>query len=333
MPIEKSTYGLFLLSCNSNCFDIIDFDSLKNKLAVEKIDLINCWSFLGIHDVGILVKSKSHLDPANSILGDYIHQINKNIKIERPDWSFGNGSELWSYIYNILGDSLFRKPGIKKYQFFEYWCDPMIPIYIKDELTQPNDLNTVDAIHYLKFGVKSLKELHEVCEYYKKNEQVKAIFIGFGLYELVVISKSKNYAEIGDLIHVIRDNSEKTVIASTNLIASSNKIHENRWVNASVLLKIFPGRGDNRIDIQDNRIWDGIKNIAERLGLRGVCIRDIHEYDSPHTLLRHGFFEVSVELSFDDIDKYFKLIDIFDYSYYIVDTSSSLNFDLSGSVG
>ena len=85
--IEKETYGLILITSNVCDYLIEEDDTTKKKIIDElkdifdteykykkNIEYVNSWALLGIHDLAILVKSKSKLYDAITDIGKLLNK-------------------------------------------------------------------------------------------------------------------------------------------------------------------------------------------------------------------------------------------------------------------
>ena len=201
MHIGKSTYGLFLIS--NNCSSVLQeeeyLERFKSKL--NQVEYINSWSLFGIHDTAILVRSDTRLDDAVDAmckLADTCNEEKKSIedyiRTRLDAETLDKCNEIKKFYKNEIG---------KSYKVFEYWLDPIIPIYINEDEIKAND--EAFLIMYIRFDPKSVnsmlngttiggnfRDLYEPL----KSKNTVAIFHGFGLFDVVVITKASDYKKI-----------------------------------------------------------------------------------------------------------------------------------------
>ncbi|KAF5418729.1 MAG: hypothetical protein C5S49_01280 [Candidatus Methanogaster sp.] len=341
MRIGKSTYGLFLIS--NNCCNMLQEGGYLRELEdelneIDGMKYINSWTLFGIHDTAILVRSDSRLDDAVAVmckLADTCNEEKKPIKdcvrVRLDDVIVNKCNELNRFYENEIG---------KSFKVFEYWLDPLIPIYVDEDEIKASD--KVFLIMYIRFDPKSvnsvlngmtsggnLQDLYEPL----KNENTVAIFHGFGLFDVVVITKGNDYKEIRETMVETRKK-HKLVISNTHSLTSAPPSLRDlgyKSLNCSILVKnrsvkMKPG-------IKESEIWKKIKELAEYSGLGGLCIRKLSTTDikpldcPPYTSYRPGFFDVAIDLQFKRITDLNKFIDILEYMPFVEDTATVISYD------
>jgi hypothetical protein len=308
----------------------------KNKL--NKIEYINSWSLFGIHDTAILVRSDTSLDQAVAAMRELADTCNKEGK--KPIKGYVN-ARLDSVILDKCNEiNKFYKNEIgKSFKVFEYWLDPLIPIYLNDKI-KAND--GVFLIMYIRFDPKSvnsvlndstsdgnLQYLYEPLI----NENTAAIFHGFGLFDVVVITKGSDYKEIREIMVETRKK-HKLVISNTHSLTSSPpslRALGSKSLNCSILVKNRSVK--MKQGVKESEIWKKIKELAEHIGLYGLCIRKLNATDikpqdcPPYTSYRPGFFDVAIDLQFKEITDLNKFIDILEYMPFVEDTATIISYD------
>jgi hypothetical protein len=284
------------------------------------------------------VRSDSRLDDAVAVmckLADTCNEEKKPIKdyvsARLDDATLDKCKEINKFYENEMG---------KSFKVFEYWLDPLIPIYVDKDEIESND--GAFLIMYIRFDPKSvnsilngitsggnLQDLYEPL----KNENTVAIFHGFGLFDVIVITKASDYKEIRETMVETRKK-HKLVISNTHSLTSAPSSLRDlgyKSLNCSILVKnrsvkMEPG-------IKESEIWKKIKELAEYLGLDGLCIKKLSTTDikpldcPPYASYRPGFFDVAIDLRFKSIMDLNKFIDILEYMPFVEDTATIISYD------
>ena len=85
--------------------------------------------------------------------------------------------------------------------------------------------------------------------------------------------------------------------------------------------------------IKESEIWKKIKELAEYIGLDGLCIRKLNAtgikpLNCPlYTSYRPGFFDVAIDLQFKRIMDLNKFVDILEYMPFVEDTATIISYD------
>jgi len=336
LAIRKDTYGLILIS--NNCYSMLENDNLKNlkdsleeENQEENVDFVNSWSLFGVHDTAILVRSSGRLDKAVNKIGGWVAGLNEgNISIK---------GHIYSGFDNSIKDQcadlakLYLKPDINKvFKIYEYRVDPLIPIYVDENSLRSND--GVFLVMYIKFDLSSVYEMLKeengsMEKFYTPfmDKNIIAIFHGFSLFDLVIVAKCLDYCLIRKAIIEIRKKSKLIINETYSLISMNNELKDLGYtsLDCCMLVKVKAGA-------EDQTIWDGIKNLATKVKLEGLCIRKLtnpgeHAGCPPYISFRAGFFDLAIDLGFKDIRMLQNFIHILDSMPFIEDTSTSISFD------
>ena len=311
-------------------------ERFKSKL--NQVEYINSWSLFGIHDTAILVRSDARLDDAVDTmrkLADTCNGDKKSIEdyiSKRLDAvTLDKCKEIKKIYENEIG---------KSFKIFEYWLDPLIPIYVDKDKIKAN--NEAFLIMYIRFDPNSVnsmlngtttsgnfQDLYEPL----KNKNTVAIFHGFGLFDVVVITKASDYKKIRETMVETRKK-HKVFISNTHSLISSPStpsVLGCKSLNCCILIKnrsVEMKQGN-----KESLIWKKIKKLAVHSGLNGLCIRklnttDIELQNCPlYTSYRPGFFDVAIDLQFNRIIDLNKFIDILEYMPFVEDTVTVINYD------
>lgn len=341
MKIRKETYGLVLIS--DNCYKILEDDiprGLKNRLG--KSSFINFWTLFGVHDTAILVRSPDRLDEAVNAIGGWIAELNgKQIPVNEHVHSIMQNDldssikDKCKTIVNIYKNNKIEK----RFKIFEYRVDPLIPIYINNEKIESND--GVFLIMYIKFALSSVNKMlneenRNIQDFYTPfmNEDIAAIFQGFGLFDVIIIAKKRDYNEIREEIIKIRNTSVFPISETYSLFSENISLEDLGYesLNCSMLVKVRAGA-------ESHEIWKGIKEIALAVGLDGLCIRKAAHVKPeliscpPYTSFRAGCFDLAIDLRFEKIADLQNFINILDCMPFIEDTSTSISYDTDLPIG
>ena len=341
MQIGQNTYGLFLIS--TNCGSMLQEGGYLSELEDElnKIDgmkYINSWSLFGIHDTAILVRSDARLDTAVAAmckLVDTCNEEKKSIKdcvsARLDDGILDQCNEINRSYKNNIG---------KSFKLFEYWLDPLIPIYVNEDKIKSND--GVFLIMYIKFDPKAvnfilndpasggnLQDMYEPL----KTKNTAAIFHGFGLFDVVVITKGRDYKAIRETMIETRKKHELSISNTHSLTSSPLSSCDlcYKSLNCSILIK---NRSvEMKQGTKESDIWKNLKKIAEDLGLDGLCLRKATATGTkpidcpPYISYRPGFFDVAIDLQFKEVTHLNKFIDVLEYMPFVEDTATIISYD------
>jgi hypothetical protein len=311
---------------------------------------VNSWSLFGVHDTAILIESGGRLDDAVNKVGDRISKLNEeNISIKEQIckrlFSFVQDDLSVDHAEKIKENSQLRElehiaklykkrdNDNKTFKVFEYRVDPLIPLYVAEDI-KLND--GIYLIMYMKYDLALLNESlkqNKSMQYNEKNikNDIVGIFQGFGLFDMIIISRQKDFRDIKNKIIELRQSSLNILPVSEtySLISephSLNKLGYKGGLNCSMLLKVKSGA-------EYYNIWCEIKKKAERIGLNGLCIRKTASLDGdlkccpPYTSFRLGFFDLAIDLHFKKLEHLREFIDVLDYMPFIEDTSTSISYD------
>jgi len=333
MKIGKNIYGLFLIS--NNCYSILHDEGYLGKLKskLDKIEYINSWMLFGIHDTAILVRSDSRLDPAVNAVGEWVAEFDKEkISIKEHIGSRLNLESSIKCKCKDVADLYGYKYPDKYFRIFEYWVDPLIPIYIDDEKIKSCD--GVFLIAYIKFKPTSINTILNdekslnLQDIYKSfiDDNTAGIFHGFGLFDVIVIIKRDNYKDIRETMIELRKQDRPSISDTYFLISEPELLDDLGYpsLNCSMMIKIRP-------DAYNSEIWNGIKELAENIGLDGLCIRKVTDSTMakcpPYTSFRPGFFDVAIDLRFKNIVDLHTFINILEYMPFVEDTATVISYD------
>jgi len=332
MEIGKQTYGLLLISDNWNrrLRDAGCINALKSKLEHPDIDIkyVNSWPLFGVHDTAVLVRSEGRLDPAVDTVGDWVQDCTTKINNENvkplPSDIAGHVSK-----YNYLSD-IYKDVRRKKFKIFEYRIDPLIPIHIDAEIESGNG---VFLIMYIKFNPESVNNLlngkkgGNLGDLYKPFIGIGAtsVFHGFGLFDIVVITKRDTYEEIEDVRTNIRIKFNKPSISDTYSLTSVSQDVNNLGfpcLNSFMRLKIRPTE-------DDPKIWGEVRDLAKDLGLSRICVREaeLSRQSPTYTSYIPGFFDVEVDVQFTNIEDLINFWDALEHMYFVEDTATVISYD------
>jgi hypothetical protein len=299
------------------------------------IECMNSWKLFGVHDTAILVRANGQLDPAVNAMGEWVADCTSE-KIPFRD-AIISKLKLNPLIRSKCKDVAKRFEGthvehVKNFRIFEYSVYPLIPIYVDDKAIQKSD--GVLLVEYIKFDPLSVNRilneedgtLEDVYGPFKKMDDVVALFHGFGLFDVVIIAKLKTYKDVMRLRIAVR-NISKPAISNTYFltsIATSSFELGYESLNCSMMVKVRP-RAD------DPGIWNGIREIARDLGLKGLHIRRSTGPDTIgcplHTSFRPGFFDVAIDMRFEKIADLTNFISILEYMPFVEDVATVLAYD------
>lgn len=338
MRIGKSTYGLFLIS--DNCHSMFRkcgyLKKLRNKLDVlHGIDYLNSWTLFGIHDTAILVRSDGRLDNAVSAVDNWVDDCNREKKSIEKYLSKQLKYKLLSECRSIC-DSCECGPD-NDFKIFKCWLDPLIPIYINEKLIESD--GGVFLIMYVRFypesvnlmlnGSKSNENSQNIYEYFK-DDGTMALFHGFGLFDVIIITKKNNYKEIKETMIETPKKSKIPISNIHSLISIPSSLNntgyeEENGLNCSMMLKIrmMP-------DVEESKIWNRIKKLAKTCELEGLCIKESKVTDRHcplYTSFRPGFFDVAIDFRFKEIENLNDFIMVIEYMTFVEDTATVISYD------
>jgi hypothetical protein len=346
MKIGRDTYGLFLIS--NNCHNITDYANYIDEAhrltpeldnEEEGIEVMNSWTLVGVHDTAILVRANGQLDSAVNAMGKWVADCtSKSDKI-----SF-RGSILPKLDLNPLTrckcecvSNLFEGAHVKNFRVFEYRVDPLIPIYVDDDAIRNSD--GVLLIEYIKFDPLSVNRilneedgtLEDIYGPFKKMDGVVALFHGFGLFDVVFIAKLKTYKDVMRMRIAVRNISEPFISNTYSLTSIATSSFELGFesLNCSMMVKVKP-------HADDPDIWNGLREIARDLGLKGLHIRRSTGPDRIgcplHTSFRPGFFDVAIDMRFEKIVDLTNFASILEYMPFVEDTATVIGYDTNDSI-
>lgn len=337
LKIEKETYGLFLITSNV-CDYLVEKDSttdkrqidvLKDSLNIEIMEKrgcqdkihkvifehINSWTLLGIHDLAILVKSNSKLDQAITIVGESLNHL-KEQTIKCPEFiKDEKTSKIFQKLVNISQED-------KKIKIFDFWCEPLIPLYINDSIRENN--NCIILYYRLNTTESSYENLLALFKENCKNisdGEVIAIFNGFGIFDLIFFVKFEKYSKIPQIINEIRLGFDNYIYESSSLICApfDQDKDEKQPFPFSIVIKI------NRC-IENRSIWTDIEELAQCIGITRICIEKI---DKPMTVtFKQGFFDI-VFIGHGTLNQFSEFCRLLESLPFIIDTATMLNLEVN----
>ena len=334
MKIGKQTYGLLLISDNWNgrLRDADCIDILKEKLKDTSVDCVNSWTLFGVHDTAVLLRSEGRLDSAIDTMGGWVRDCTR--KMDKEGVS-SLPSNIKDYInkYRRLSD-IYKEVDYKKFKIFEYRLDPLIPIYIDDGIKSSND---VFLIMYIKFNPTSVNNLlnengRNLGDLYKpfiEDLDATSVFQGFGLFDVITITKGDTYKKVEDVRTKIRTKFDKPSISSTYSLTSVSRPASRDAnnlgfpsLNSFMRLKIRPAK-------DDPEIWDNVRNLAKDLGLSRICIKETmpSNQSPPYTAYIPGFFDVEIGVQFTNIEDLINFWDALEHLYFVEDTATVISYD------
>lgn len=336
MKVGRDTYGLFLIS--NNCHNIMDHIGEARRLISELnnekegIEVINSWALVGVHDTAILVRADGQLDHAVNVVGKWVADCtSEKISFRDIILSKLDLNPLTKCKCECISN-LFEGAHVKNFRIFEYSVDPLIPIYIDDGAVRGSD--GVLLIEYIKFDPLSINRilneedgtLKDIYGPFKEMDGVVALFQGFGLFDVVIIAKLKTYKDVMRMRIAVRKIS-KPAISNTYFltsIATSSFGLGFESLNCSMMVKVRP-------HADDPDIWNGIREIARDIGLKGLHIRRSTGPDTIgcplHTSFRPGFFDVAIDMRFEKIADLTNFISILEYMPFVEDIATVLAYD------
>ena len=332
MRVGKDTYGLFLIS--DNCYGILrdpdHIEELKKKLKKEKMEYINSWTLFGVHDTAILIRSEKRLDPAVDAVGEWLAECTEQeipIDIDsRLDMKPSIKCKC-----ECISD-LYEGARSKNFRIFEYRVDPLVPIYV--DTAKMKDHSGVFLITYIKFDPRNVNRILNIeksgnlRDLYRpfENEDTVAIFHGFGLFDVIVITNSDNYKGTRNMMVGIRKESDLSISNTYFLTSIPRSLDDLGFpsLNCSMMVKIKSGA-------EDSDIWNGMRELAKDVGLEGLCIRKVPDSNlircPPHTSFRPGFFDVAIDLRFKKITNLIEFVDILERMPFVEDTATVISYD------
>lgn len=345
MKVGSDTYGLFLISDNwhERLYTKEHIDKLKEEFDNKKgVKYVNSWELFGVHDTAILVQSKEKLDLAVEVLSKWITDCTRKLNSEKGDLDL-LPSDIKAYIDKCVHlSNICKEKDRKKFKIFEYRLDPLIPIYVNEEEIESN--NGVFLIMYIKFNPKSVNDMlngenhGNLKNLYEPFERLgaSAIFQGFGLFDVIVIAKSDNYAGVEDMRTDMRNMqigaSGRSCIANTSSLTSvswnSGLGPDYKSLNSFMKLKIRP-------KADEPGIWNDVRGLAEYLGLHRICVTGKNPPDQslPYTSYIPGFFDVEVDTQFKDIKDLIKFRNALEHLCFVEDVVTIISYDTSKTWG
>ena len=317
---------------------------LRNKLdagELHGIDYINSWTLFGIHDTAILVRSDGRLDGAVGAVDNWVNACNSEKKPIEECLSKQLNPELLGECKDICKSCNYKSDNSFKidnnFKIFKCWLDPLIPIYINEGLLKSDE--GIFLIMYVRFYPGSVNSklneptsdvnLQTVYESFK-DDNTAAIFHGFGLFDVVIITKRDNYKEINEMMIEIPKKSKIPISNTHSLISLPSSLRETGYeeengLNCSMMLKvrIMPG-------VEESRIWNRLKKLAEKCNIRGLCIKKPKTTDAHcpvYTSFRPGFFDVAIDFRFKEIKHLNDFIMIVEYMTFVEDTATVISYN------
>jgi len=322
LRINSDTYGLFLITSNACDFLVENnkiigelIDKINSENSKENIEFINYWPLLGVHDLAILVKSKSKLDSSIINIGKSLNDITKNI-IVPPKWINKNEN-----IENIFKDLIRQSPEKEKnIVIFDFWCEPLISLYIDDQIQI--DRNCI--IIYLRLDTtkinydKLLSSLIKNCEMLFKDDLL-AIFNGFGIFDLVLFLRFDSYLFVEQKITNIRSCLNKYLFESCSLISAPHdeKNNKEQELPFSIIIKINPWA-------EQPNVWEKIETIAKEIGISQIVIEKINK--SLNVTYKQGFFDI-VFIGHGSPKQFSDFSRLLESFPFILDTSTMLHIN------
>ena len=222
--------------------------------------------------------------------------------------------------YNGLIETSIQKE--KKIEFFDFWCEPLIPLYISNNIEKNDNVIIVYLrLNSSKFDYEELlSTLLTKCRKFS-NYEVLAIFNGFGIFDLILIIKFDSYLLIPQIVNNIRSCFEDCLYDSCSLICAPYHIEldKDKKITFSIIIKITAWA-------EKTCVWSDIEYIAKEIGISRVCVEEINNNYMGVTY-KQGFFDI-IFIGHGTLQHFSDFCRILESFPFVIDTSTMLNLKI-----
>jgi len=228
--------------------------------------------------------------------------------------------------YEIF-EKLTKSQKEKKIEIFDFWCEPLIPLYVNEEKIRDSNNNCL--ILYFRLNTTKFNYDYLINKINKNlnispEGEILAFFNGFGIFDLVFLINFESYLRIPFIIKKICSNLEDCLYESCSLICATaanetNKMNnEKQEIPFSILMK-------TNLCTEEINKWKDIENLAKEIGITRIFIEKINRPMS--VTYKQGLFDI-VFIGHGTLNQFNNFCRLLESLPFIKDINTVLNLDI-----